>query len=66
MEALAKVQQAERFEYAEGGTVRVFVPVKPDPDAQPWSLCIQCEAAAAAGSLKQPTQRLTGTLAEFS
>jgi methyl-accepting chemotaxis protein len=46
-EALAKVQQGERFEYADGGTVRVFVPVKPDPDAQPWSLCIQYEAAAA-------------------
>ena len=47
-EALQAVRQGQPFEYTDStGHVRVLTPVRADPDAQPWALCIHYTEAAA-------------------
>ncbi len=47
-QALDSVRRGQPYEYTDAeGRVRVLAPVSPDPDAQPWALCIQYTEAAA-------------------
>jgi methyl-accepting chemotaxis protein len=57
-EALAHVKAGEAYEYTDGqGMVRVLAPVHADPDAQPWSLCIQYDEATARAPAMATLQR---------